>query len=40
MALVSDLVAVKGSHVMSIGRLATVLDAAVLMNDFKIGALV
>jgi len=40
MARVCDLVAVKGSHVMSIGRQATVLDAAVLMNDFKIGALV
>lgn len=40
MAVVRDLVAVKGSHVMSIGRQATVLDAAVLMNDFKIGALV
>lgn len=40
MAQVRDIVAVKGSHVMSIGRHATVLDAAVLMNDFKIGALV
>lgn len=40
MALVRDLVAVKGSHVTSIGRHASVLDAAVLMNDFKIGALV
>lgn len=40
MALVRDLLAVKGSHVMSIGRQATVLDAAVLMNDYKIGALV
>ncbi len=40
MALVRDLIAVKGSHVMSIGRQATVVDAAVLMNDYKIGALV
>ncbi len=40
MAQVSDLLRVKGSHVMSIGRQATVLDAAVMMNDYKIGALV
>src|SRR5262245_26743985 len=40
MALVRDLLSVKGSHVNTIGRGATVLDAAVLMNDFKIGALV
>jgi CBS domain-containing protein len=40
MAVIRDLLAVKGSHVMSIGRQATVLDAAVMMNDYKIGALV
>jgi CBS domain-containing protein len=40
MAVVRDLLAVKGSHVMSIGRQATALDAAVMMNDYKIGALV
>jgi CBS domain-containing protein len=40
MAQVSDLLRVKGSHVMSIGRQATVLDAAVMMNDYTIGALV
>jgi len=40
MALVRDLISIKGSHVMSIGLRASVLDAAVLMNDHKIGALV
>jgi CBS domain-containing protein len=40
MAVVRDLLSVKGTHVFSIGCQATVLDAAVLMNDFKIGALV
>jgi CBS domain-containing protein len=40
MAVVRDLLEVKGTHVMSIGRQATVLDAAVMMNDYKIGALV
>jgi len=40
MANVRDLLAVKGTHVLSIGVHATVLDAAVLMNEHKIGALV
>ena len=40
MATVSDILAVKGSHVLSIGPKATVLDAAVLMNEHKVGSLV
>jgi CBS domain-containing protein len=40
MPSVKDILAVKGSYVLSIGPEATVLDAAVLMNDHKIGALV
>ena len=40
MATVQDVLAVKGSHVMSVGPEATVLDAAMLMNDHKIGSLV
>jgi CBS domain-containing protein len=40
MATVRDLLAVKGSHVLSVGPDATVLDAAVLMNEHKIGSLV
>jgi CBS domain-containing protein len=39
MATVRDILAVKGAQVMSIGPEATVLDAAVLMNDHKIGSL-
>ena len=37
MATVRDILARKGSHVQSIGPDATVLDAALLMNDHKIG---
>ena len=40
MATVKDLLAVKGSHVLSIGPEASVLDAALLMNDHKVGSLV
>jgi CBS domain-containing protein len=39
MATVQDILAVKGSHVLSIGPDASVLNAAVLMNDHKIGSL-
>jgi CBS domain-containing protein len=40
MSTVRDILAVKGSHVLSIGKDATVLDAAFLMNEHKVGALV
>ena len=40
MATVKDILAVKGSHVLSISPAATALDAAVLMNDHKVGSLV
>jgi len=40
MASVQDLLAIKGTHVLSVGTQATVLDGAVLMNEHKIGALV
>jgi len=40
MATVADILAVKGSHVLRIGRSATVLDAALVMNEHKVGALV
>src|SRR4051812_38530532 len=40
MATVADILAVKGSHVLRIGRSATVLDAALVMNEHKDGALV
>src|SRR5262245_56201883 len=40
MATVKDILAVKGTHVLSIGPDATVLDTALLMNDHKIGSLV
>jgi CBS domain-containing protein len=40
MATVKEILAVKGSHVLSIGPEATVLDAAVLMNEHKVGSLV
>jgi CBS domain-containing protein len=40
MATVKDILAVKGTHVFSIGSEATVLDTALLMNEHKIGSLV
>jgi CBS domain-containing protein len=39
MATVSDILAVKGRHMTSIAPEATVLDAAVLMSDKKIGSI-
>ena len=39
MANIGDLLAVKGSHVLSIGPDATVLEAATRMNERKIGSL-
>lgn len=40
MATVRDILSIKGSHVTTIGPDATVLDAALLMNEHKIGGLV
>src|SRR5262245_3213986 len=40
MSTVRDILDRKGSHVQSIGPDASVLDAALLMNDHKIGSLV
>jgi CBS domain-containing protein len=40
MATVRDLLSVKGTHILSISPRATVFDAAVLMNEHKIGSLV
>jgi CBS domain-containing protein len=40
MASVRDILAKKGSQVLSIGSDATALDAALLMNEHKIGSLV
>jgi CBS domain-containing protein len=40
MATVLDLLAIKGTHVFSIGPEATILDTALLMNEHKIGSLV
>jgi CBS domain-containing protein len=40
MPTVRDILAVKGSHVLSIGPDATVLDAALLMNEHKVGSLI
>jgi CBS domain-containing protein len=40
MATVRDILAVKGSHVLSIGPEASVLDAALVMNEHKVGSLV
>jgi CBS domain-containing protein len=39
MATVRDILAIKGPHVLSIGREASVLDAARLMNEHKVGSL-
>jgi CBS domain-containing protein len=39
MATVKDILAVKGSQVLSIGPEATALDAALLMNEHKVGSL-
>jgi CBS domain-containing protein len=40
MANVRDILARKGAHVFTVGKDATVLDAALLMNEHRIGALV
>lgn len=40
MATVRDILARKGAHVFSVGKHATVLEAALLMNEHRIGALV
>ena len=40
MAMVRDILAAKGAHVQSIGPEASALDAALLMNEHKIGSLV
>src|SRR5437773_191909 len=40
MSKVKDILVTKGSHVQSIGPRVCVLDAAVLMNEHKIGCLV
>jgi CBS domain-containing protein len=40
MATVMEILANKGPHVLTIGKEATVLQAALLMNEHKVGALV
>src|SRR5262245_46308048 len=40
MATVRDILNIKGSHVLSVGQYATVLDACLLMNEHKVGSLV
>lgn len=40
MPTVQDLLARKGSHVLTVGKDATVLDAALLMNEHRVGSLV
>lgn len=40
MALVREILAKKGSQVLTIGKEATVLEAAMLMNEHRVGALV
>jgi CBS domain-containing protein len=40
MSTVRDILSVKGSHVFSVGPDATVMDAALLMNEHRIGGLV
>ena len=40
MATVRDILARKGTHVFTVGKQATVLDAALLMNEHRIGAAV
>ncbi len=40
MATVGEILAVKGPHVLSIGPDASVLDAATVMNEHKVGSLV
>src|SRR5439155_12679049 len=40
MATIKDILAQKGAHVFTVGPSASVLDAATIMNDHKIGGLV
>jgi CBS domain-containing protein len=40
MATVNDLLAIKGNRVVSVGSDATVLNAAIVMNEHRIGAVV
>jgi CBS domain-containing protein len=40
METVSEILATKGSHVLTIGGGAAVMDAALLMNEHKVGSLV
>jgi|SRR5208282_2143613 len=40
MSMVRDILSVKGSQVLSVGPDATVLEAALLMNEHKVGGLV
>src|SRR5207302_2820005 len=40
MGTVREILANKGSHVLTIGKTATVLEAAMLMNDHKVGSVV
>lgn len=39
MSTIRDILAVKGPHILSIGAEAMVLDAALLMNEHKVGSL-
>ena len=40
MSTIGDILSYKGSHVLSIGKGASVMDAAVVMNEHKVGAVV
>lgn len=40
MATISEILSIKGPHVLSIGSDASALDAALLMNEHKVGSLV
>jgi CBS domain-containing protein len=40
MSKVAEILSEKGSHLLSVGAEATVLDAALLMNEHQVGALV
>jgi CBS domain-containing protein len=40
MTMVKDILANKGAHVLTIGKDATVLDAALLMNEHRVGSVV
>jgi CBS domain-containing protein len=40
MTMVKDILANKGCHILTIGKDATVLDAALLMNEHRVGSVV